>query len=104
MEIESERDEVEVVVVEHDRAENVGERGRLNTVRVELGLGGGNDKPSTSGASGVRGRLSGLSGIEDIGCWNESSTEESSSVSEYISKSEMDNGVEIRMFDLKTDC
>jgi hypothetical protein len=54
MEIESEGDEVEVVVVEHDRAENVGERGRLNTVRVELGLGGGNDQSSTR-VSGVRG-------------------------------------------------
>lgn len=103
MEIESAGDKVEVVVVEHDTAERVRERVRLNAGRVELGL-RGNDKSPTAGVSGVCGRLSGPSGMEEIGCWIESRTEKSSSVSEYTSKSERDNGVEIRMFDLKKDC
>ena len=71
METESAGDKVEVVVVEHDTAEHVGERARLNAVRVELGL-GGNDKSPTAGVSGVCGRLSGLSGMEEIGCLIES--------------------------------
>lgn len=63
MEIESAGHEVEVVVVENaalDRAEHVGEGARLKVVRVELGV-GGKDK------SGVCGRLSGISGMKDIG-------------------------------------
>jgi len=96
MEIESAGHEVEVVVVENaalDRAEHVGEGARLKVVRVELGV-GGKDK------SGVCGRLSGISGMKDIGL----RTESFSTVSEYTSKSERDNGVEIRMLDLKGGC
>ena len=70
-EIESAGDKIEVVVVEHDTIEHVRERARLNAVRVELGL-GGNDKSPTAGVFGVCGRLSGLSGMEEIGCWIES--------------------------------
>jgi len=61
MDIESTGNEVVVEAIELDRAEHVGEAGRLNAVRVELGLSGEVESPT-----GVPG-FSGLNGMKESG-------------------------------------
>ena len=69
MEMESTDDKLEVVAEnpELDIVEHVGEAGRLNAVRVELGL-SGRDKSPTGMSSG----LSGSAGMKLIGRGNAS--------------------------------
>lgn len=72
MEMESTGNEAEVVV-ENAELDRVGEAGGLNAVRVELGL-SGNDKSSAE----VSGRLSGLTGMMELGRGGASRTKLSS--------------------------